>query len=140
MMELPSAVEVVGELAAEADFLSIGSNDLVQYMLAVDRTNEQVSDLYKSHHPAILRAIHRIVAAAQDAGKPVSICGDLVTEVRLLPFLLGIGLRTFSIDIGNAPSLERSIAEIRLDEAKEQARQLLDMGKISDIEAFLSAH
>ena len=80
------------------------------------------------------------VAAAQDAGKPVSICGDLVTEVRLLPFLLGIGLRTFSIDIGNAPSLERSIAEIRLDEAKEQARQLLDMGKISDIEAFLSAH
>ena len=61
MMELPSSVEVAEELAAEADFLSIGSNDLVQYMLAVDRTNEQVSNLYKAHHPAILRAINRIV-------------------------------------------------------------------------------
>ena len=137
MMELPSAVEVAEELADEADFLSIGSNDLVQYMLAVDRTNEQVSALYKSHHPAILRAIHRIVAAAQGAGKPVSICGDLATEAHMIPFLLGIGLRTLSIDIGSAPSIERAIAAIDLAAAEEVAARLLKMGKISEIEAFL---
>ena len=137
MMELPSAVEVAEELANEADFLSIGSNDLVQYMLAVDRTNEQVSALYKSHHPAILRAIHRIVVAAQRAGKPVSICGDLATEAHMIPFLLGIGLRTFSIDIRSAPSIERTIASIDLVEAEQLAIRLLTMGRISEIEAFL---
>ena len=137
MMELPSAVEVAEELANEADFLSIGSNDLVQYMLAVDRTNEQVSALYKSHHPAILRAIHRIVVAAQRAGKPVSICGDLATEAHMIPFLLGIGLRTFSIDIRSAPSIERTIASIDIAEAEQLAIRLLTMGRISEIEAFL---
>ena len=137
MMELPSAVEVAEELADEADFLSIGSNDLVQYMLAVDRTNEQVSALYKSHHPAILRAIHRIVVAAQRAGKPVSICGDLATEAHMIPFLLGIGLRTFSIDIRSAPSIERTIASIDLAEAEQLAIRLLTMGRISEIEDFL---
>ena len=125
------------ELADEADFLSIGSNDLVQYMLAVDRTNEQVSALYKSHHPAILRAIHRIVVAAQRAGKPVSICGDLATEAHMIPFLLGIGLRTFSIDIRSAPSIERKIASIDLAEAEQLAIRLLTMGRISEIEDFL---
>ena len=137
MMELPSAVEVAEELADEADFLSIGSNDLVQYMLAVDRTNEQVSALYKPHHPAILRAIHRIVVAAHQAGKPVSICGDLATEAHMIPFLLGIGLRTLSIDIRSAPSIERTIAAIDLSEAEELATQLLTMGRISEIEAAI---
>lgn len=137
MMELPSAVEVAEELADEADFLSIGSNDLVQYMLAVDRTNEQVSALYKSHHPAILRAIHRIVVAAQRAGKPVSICGDLATETHMIPFLLGIGLRTLSIDIRSAPSIERTIASIDLAEAEKLAIRLLAMGRISEIEAAI---
>ena len=103
MVELPSAVEVADELAFEADFLSIGSNDLIQYMLAVDRTNEKVSNLYLAHHPAILRAINRVVAAAQTHGKDVSICGDLSANKRMLPFLLGVGLRKFSIDYRQCP-------------------------------------
>jgi len=137
MMELPSAVEVVDELAHEADFLSIGSNDLIQYMLAVDRTNEKVSSLYRAHHPAILRAINRIVAAAQTHGKHVSICGDLSADSRMLPFLLGVGLRNFSIDIVNAPTVQRLVNAISLKDAEKIAEQMLDLGRISEIEAYL---
>jgi len=109
MMELPAAVEVADELAQEADFLSIGSNDLIQYMLAVDRTNEQVSNLYLAHHPAVLRAVNRIVSAAIAHGKDISICGDLSADPRMLPFLVGIGLKKFSIDIIHAPTIRSGI-------------------------------
>jgi phosphotransferase system enzyme I (PtsP) len=138
MMELPSAVEVSGELAQEADFLSIGSNDLIQYMLAVDRTNEQVSGLYLAHHPAILRAINRIVSAGRSHGKDVSICGDLSADPRMLPFLLGIGLKKFSIDIVNAPKMQRLIGSITLEKAEEMANCMLGFGRISEVEAYLA--
>ncbi len=137
MVELPSAVEVIDELAQAADFLSIGSNDLIQYMLAVDRTNERVSNLYLAHHPAILRAVNRIVAAAQTHGKDVSICGDLSADKRMLPFLLGVGLRKFSIDIVNAPAVQRLVGATTLKDAEAIANHMLDLGRISEIEAFL---
>lgn len=138
MIELPSAVEVVDELAYEADFLSIGSNDLIQYMLAVDRTNEKVSNLYLAHHPAILRAINRVVAAAQTHGKDVSICGDLSADEHMLPFLLGAGLRKFSIDIVNAPTVQRLVGSFTIAEAEETANHMLELGRISEIEAYLT--
>jgi phosphotransferase system enzyme I (PtsP) len=137
MMELPSAVEVADELAQEADFLSIGSNDLIQYMLAVDRTNEQVSNLYLAHHPAVLRSINRIVSAARMHNKDVSICGDLSTDPRMLPFLMGVGLRTFSIDIVNAPTVQRLVQSCTLKEADDIAAHMLAFGRISEVEAFL---
>ncbi len=137
MMELPSAVEVVDELAEEADFLSIGSNDLIQYMLAVDRTNEQVSKLYLAHHPAILRSMKRIVSSALAHGKDISICGDLSADPLMLKFLLGIGLRNFSIDIINAPSIQRTVQETPLAQAEKIAKTMLEFGRISEVEAFL---
>ncbi len=137
MMELPSAVEVADELAQEADFLSIGSNDLIQYMLAVDRTNEKVSKLYLAHHPAILRAMNRIVSAGRRHKKDVSICGDLSADPRMLPFLLGIGLRKFSIDSVNAPAVQRLVSAADLADAQEAARTMLTFGRISEVEAFL---
>ncbi len=137
MMELPSAVEVVDELAQEADFLSIGSNDLIQYMLAVDRTNEMVSKLYLAHHPAILRAMNRIVAAGLTHEKDVSICGDLAADSRMLPFLLGIGLRKFSIDSVNAPMVQRLVNSMDIGKAESIANRMLDFGRISEVDAFL---
>ena len=137
MMELPSAVELADELAQEADFLSIGSNDLIQYTLAVDRTNEQVANLYLAHHPAILRSINRIVSAAIRHGKDVSICGDLSSDPRMLPFLLGIGLKKFSIDILSAPTVQRLINSVTLDDARDIAERMLSYGRISEIDAFL---
>jgi len=139
MMELPSAVEVSDELAREADFLSIGSNDLIQYMLAVDRTNEQVSNLYLAHHPAILRAISRIVSAALRHGKDVSICGDLSADPKMLPFLLGVGLKKYSIDIMNAPELQRLVGGITISHAQATAERMLGFGRISEVESFLES-
>lgn len=138
MMELPSAVEVAEELAREADFLSIGSNDLIQYMLAVDRTNEQVSNFYLAHHPAVLRSIHRIVSAARSKGKDISICGDLAKDPRMLPFLLGVGLRKFSIDIINAPAVQRLVEFCSMADAEHVARNMLGFGRIREVEAFLA--
>ncbi len=137
MIELPSAVEVADELAQEADFLSIGSNDLIQYMLAVDRTNERVSSLYRAHHPAILRAINRVVNAAKTHGKDISICGDLSADKRMLPFLLGVGLRKFSIDIVNAPTVQRLVGATTIEETEAIAARMLDLGRISEIDAYL---
>lgn len=137
MIEVPAAVEIADELAAEADFLSIGSNDLVQYLLAVDRTNEHISDLYIAHHPAALRAMKRVADAALAHGKPVSLCGEMAADRRMLPFLLGIGIRTLSVEVRQIPALHKAIAAIRIDEARRKADALLRMGRIRDIEAAL---
>ncbi|MCC6354174.1 MAG: phosphoenolpyruvate--protein phosphotransferase [Verrucomicrobiae bacterium] len=137
MVEVPAAVEMADELAREADFLSIGSNDLVQYLLAVDRTNEHVSDLYVAHHPAVLRAMKRATDAAIARGKPISLCGQMASDPRMLPFLLGIGIRTLSVEVRQIPALHKAIAAIRADDARRKADALVRMGRAGDIEAAL---
>ncbi|MDA0577383.1 MAG: phosphoenolpyruvate--protein phosphotransferase [Verrucomicrobia bacterium] len=137
MVELPSAIEVAPELAAEADFLSIGGNDLVQYILAVDRTNAQMSDMYVSYHPSILRALKRITDAASAAGKPVSFCGEMATDVRMLPFLIGIGIHRLSVEPRQIPRVRQSIATLCLAETRTHAAHLLRLGRITEIEQAL---
>ena len=114
MIELPSAVEIADELAQEADFLCIGSNDLVQYILAVDRTNEQIADLYLPYHPAVLRALKRIADAAEKQEVDLSICGDIACDSRMIPFLLGIGIRTLSMDSVWIQKVQKRINEVSL--------------------------
>ena len=137
MIELPSAVMMANELAAEADFLSIGSNDLIQYLLAVDRTNDEVADWFTPWHPAVLRALALIVAAAEKAGKPISLCGNLGSDPQMLPFLLGIGLRTLSMDSMAIPAVQRLIEGIDLDRARYQANKMLAFGHIEEVAEFL---
>jgi len=138
MIEVPSAVEVAGELAAEADFLSIGSNDLVQYLLAVDRTNEHISDLYLSHHPAVLRSMRRAAEACLAHDKPLSLCGEMAADPKMLPFVLGIGIRTLSVEVRQIPVLHKNIAAIRMEDAVRRADKLLRLGRIQDIEIALN--
>lgn len=130
MVELPSTIEIINELAEEVDFFSIGTNDLVQYLLAVDRTNEKVANLYLPQHPAVLRALKKIVDAALKYGKDVSICGDLAADPKFLPFLLGIGLRTFSLDARYLSKMHKSLCGIVLSQAQQQAGELLKQNKI----------
>jgi len=137
MIELPSAVEVIDELAQHCDFLCIGTNDLTQYMLAVDRTNTAVANLYLPHHPAVLRALNRICASAARHKTDVSICGELAANPDIVPFLLGIGLRTLSLDPEKIPQIQRIIATIDTKEAKRLATSLLQMPTIAAIEASL---
>lgn len=133
MIELPSAVAVVEELAEAADFLSIGSNDLVQYILAVDRTNQHISDLFIPHHPAVLRAMARVVSAARDRGKPVSLCGEMASTPAFARFLIGIGLRIFSVEVRSLPGAQQSIAAVNAKESKSFAADILSLARISDI-------
>lgn len=137
MIELPSAATMANELAAAADFLSIGSNDLIQYLLAVDRTNDAMAAWFTPHHPAVLRSLKWIVDAAAKAGKPISLCGNLAADARMLPFLLGIGLRTLSMDSMEIPAVQRRIEQIDMDRARYQANQMLSFGQMAEVERYL---
>lgn len=137
MAEIPSAVTMIDDLAFEADFISIGTNDLVQYILAVDRTNEKVSHLYTSHHPAILKSLKKIAEAALRHKKEVSLCGDMAHESRYLRFLLGIGIKTLSVDPIYISKIRKAVSEIDMEEAKAQADLLLAQNKIQSIEEIM---
>jgi phosphoenolpyruvate-protein kinase (PTS system EI component) len=137
MVELPSAVELIEDLAHEVDFMSIGTNDLIQYMLAVDRTNDQVSKLYLSHHPAILRAIERVASVAKKHGRDVSICGDIAMDPKMIPFLLGAGVTKLSLPSRRAYAIQQAIQQVSMEKAVYIARQMLACSRIVDVEALL---
>ncbi len=139
MVELPAVVDLVDEFAREADFFSIGTNDLVQFLLAVDRTNESVADFYLPHHPSVLRVLNRIARAARAHDCDLSVCGDMAHQTQYIPFLLGIGIRTLSVDPIYLLRSQQAIAAISLDEAESLAQSMLSMSQISDITALLQA-
>ena len=134
MIEVPSAVELADDLALEADFLCIGSNDLVQYILAVDRTNERIADLYIPYHPAVLRAIKRVVDGATAHGKLVSLCGDMATDERVLPVLIGLGIRTFSMDARRLPRIQTAIKSMKFSDLRTLADDVLHIGSLKAVE------
>lgn len=136
MIELPSSVLLIEELAKEADFLSIGSNDLIQYMLGVDRTNSSVSGLFQGEHPAILKTLKKVSAAALKYNKPLSMCGTLSMNKNILYFSLGVGITRFSIPPMTAYSIQKFIGLISLAEAKKDAKKLLEMKSIEEINDF----
>lgn len=125
MVELPSAIEIAPELAAEADFFSIGTNDLIMYLLAADRTNHRVADIYRPIHPALLRGVNRVVRAAEDAGIPVSVCGATAADPVMITFYLGIGVTRFSVDIEHVREVSRFVSVRSVGEARETARRML---------------
>ena len=140
MVELPSVVETMAAFAAEADFFAIGTNDFVQYMLGVDRANKRVADYYRPEHPAVLRALARVVSVAADHAKPVSICGEMGHDVRLLPFLLGIGIRALSIDPQFMPAVHRRITGLDLGHCRRQAEALLAADSVAAVHRLLAAN
>ena len=138
MIEVPAVIEIIDEFVKVADFFSLGTNDLVQYMLAVDRTNEEVADLYIPHHPSVLRAIKRVAEAATAAGKEMSVCGDMASDARYLRFLIGCGIRTLSMNPRYMAESQKIIGEIDARKAKTLARRLVSTGDIGSIENELS--
>lgn len=139
MVELPSAVEVANELAREADFLSVGSNDLVQYLLGVDRTNEAVSSLYVAQHPAVLRALQRVIRAAVNHDTSVSICGELAADPTLIPFLIGAGLKKLSVNPKLIPQVQKAVESYSFRECLVIAEKALSLGTIKEVREFLGA-
>jgi phosphotransferase system enzyme I (PtsI) len=144
MIEVPSAALIADHLAREVDFFSVGTNDLIQYALAVDRNNEHVTDLYQPLHPAILRMIHGVVRAADDNGIPVSVCGEMAGDPLGAAVLLGLGVRRLSVSPRRLPRIKRRIREIDLTAIDAAIHECLDLASESDVrqhlaEAFLAA-
>jgi phosphotransferase system enzyme I (PtsI) len=139
VIEIPAAAYRADLLAREVDFLTIGTNDLIQYCLAVDRADERVSQLYEPLHPAILRVILAVRRAAARQRIPVSVCGEMASDPTLLALLVGLGLREFSMTPGAIPVAKQVLAELRSDELRALARRVLRLATIDEIEQELLA-
>lgn len=127
MMEVPAAVMVADSLAREADFLSVGTNDLVQYTLAVDRGNEQVSALYSPHHPAVLRFLQMIADAARRHGIWAGVCGEMASDFAALPLLIGLRISELSVAPGQLLAVKRAVRQLRADECELLFRDCLQL-------------
>jgi phosphotransferase system enzyme I (PtsI) len=133
MVEIPSAAIVADQLAREVDFFSIGTNDLIQYALAIDRVNEHVSYLYEPLHPAILRLIRRIVDAGHDAGIPVAMCGEMAGEPLYTYVLIGLGIDELSMNATSIPRVKRILRQSVAYEARDFVGELLAHATATDI-------
>jgi len=137
MVEVPSAALVADILAREVDFFSIGTNDLIQYTLAADRNNENVAHLYNPTDPAVLRLIKRVVEAADKEQIEVNVCGEMSGEPLYVPLLVGLGLRQLSVTPRKVPEIKRVIRQLRVDEARRLADQVLEMDTARQVGSFL---
>jgi phosphotransferase system enzyme I (PtsI) len=139
MIEVPAAALVADLLAREVDFFSIGTNDLIQYALAVDRNNEHVTDLYQPLHPAILRMIRFVAESADAAGIPLSVCGEMAADRRCAPLLVGMGLRRLSMSPRLVPTIKTLLRGLRLSELVEAARVCSGLATAAEVAAHLDA-
>jgi phosphoenolpyruvate-protein phosphotransferase (PTS system enzyme I) len=137
MIEVPGAALAADSLAAEADFFAIGTNDLIQYTLAIDRSDEQVAHLYNPLHPAVLRLIQFAIEAALRRGMPISICGEMAGEPRFTALLLGLGLRNLSMAPRNIPRVKQRIRSLDIVAATRRARAIMDQSDSGRIAALL---
>ncbi|MBI5499282.1 MAG: phosphoenolpyruvate--protein phosphotransferase, partial [Deltaproteobacteria bacterium] len=135
MIEVPSAVVVADLLARDAAFFSIGTNDLVQYALAIDRANERVAHLYQPFHPAMLRLIRQAVDAGRGAGIPVAMCGAMAEDPLALPLLVGLGLERLSIAPSAVPLVKAVVRALRMEDARRVALAALDLGTAEEVAA-----
>lgn len=136
MVEIPAAALAADILAEEVDFFSIGTNDLIQYTMACDRTNEKVAYLYQPLHPAILRLIKRVIEAAHAAGKWVGMCGEMAGQPEAIPILLGLGLDEFSMSAAAIARAKALIAAITLEKARDVAAEVLKMSTADQVRSY----
>lgn len=136
MIELPSAVMVIEEICRVADFISIGTNDLVQYLIGVDRSNDHVSWLYTPRHPSVLRALNIITKGAIKMNCDVSLCGNIAGETDMVKVLIGMGLRKFSMNPVKILEIQKSIETVDSKEAELLAASLLKLGQVKEVKAY----
>ena len=137
MIEVPSAAVIADFLATEADFFAIGTNDLIQYSLAIDRANENVSYLYEPLHPALLRLIKGVIDAGKRAGIPVSMCGEMASDPIYAIMLIGLGLEIFSMNPSNVPVIKNVIRSVRYRDCRRIAEIALQKKTAQEIEEFV---
>ncbi|MFO1021028.1 MAG: phosphoenolpyruvate--protein phosphotransferase, partial [Planctomycetales bacterium] len=137
MVEVPSAALMAEEFAREVDFFSIGTNDLIQYTLAVDRANTQVANLFSSGDPSVLRLIEQVVRAGQKAGIPVTVCGQMSSDPAYTALLLGLGVRQISVTPHSVPELKEVIRHLSIGQAEEIAAHARSLDVARDVESYV---
>ena len=138
MIEIPAAALIARQLAAEVDFFSLGTNDLVQYVLAADREDETIAPYYQPLHPAVLRLVGSVADVARETGRPLTICGDIAGDPLYTELLLGLGLRALSVAAGELLVVKNRIRKTNLGEARAFAEQALTLGSASEVEALVT--
>jgi len=138
MIEIPAAVMIADKLASEVDFFSIGTNDLIQYTVAVDRMNERIAEMHTPYHPAVLRLIKKTIEAAHAEDIWVGMCGEAAGEELLLPFLLGAGLDEFSMSAVSILKIKEILTKWTLAEAEEVSKEVLNLGTVSEVKDYLN--
>lgn len=139
MIEVPSAALLASTFAREVDFFSIGTNDLVQYTLAVDRTNERVADLFNPTHPAVLKLVRDVVRAARRRDVPVSSCGESAGDIEFAALLIGLGVRTLSVTPGSVPSIKRLVRSISMDRCERLAKKAISFDSDTEVSMYVRA-
>jgi phosphotransferase system enzyme I (PtsP) len=134
MIEVPAAVQIADFLIREVDFFSIGTNDLIQYTLAADRNNAKVQHYYDPYHPAVLHSIKRVADSAAQAGKSLSLCGEMASDPLNAILLLGLGITEFSLSAPSLPAVKQALRAISRKEAEEFAGGLLKLGSAVEIQ------
>jgi phosphotransferase system enzyme I (PtsI) len=137
MVEVPSSAVMAREMAREVDFISIGTNDLIQYSLAVDRSNNLVADLYRPTSPAVLRLIAEVISAGEAERTDVSMCGEMAADPLMVPVLVGLGLRSFSMNPQAVPVVRALIRQLSFREAGQISRQAMKLVTARDVEEYL---
>jgi phosphotransferase system enzyme I (PtsI) len=136
-LEVPGAAMVADLLAPSVDFFSVGTNDLIQYLLAVDRTDPRVSSLYEPLHPAVLRTLSQVARAASESGRPLSVCGEMAGQPLEAVVLVGLGIRELSMAPSAIPRVKAALRSVRADHAREVAEGCLALPSRTEIEAYL---
>jgi len=138
MIEVPSAVTMADILAKHADFFSIGTNDLIQYALAIDRVNEHVAFMYQPFHPAILRMIVQVIKAAKQAGIQVALCGEMAGDPLCTSVLLAMGIDELSLNAGSIPVIKKVIRSLSLQQAKADLRKIMKLDTATQVREFIT--
>jgi len=137
MIEIPAAALALNTFTRRLDFLSIGTNDLIQYTLAIDRTDDTVAHLYDPLHPAVLQLVAHVIRGANKAGVPVAVCGEMAGETRLTRVLLGFGLRQFSMHPAQLLSVKQQVLKSDLREVTQLANRMLKTDDSEKLHALL---
>jgi phosphotransferase system enzyme I (PtsP) len=138
MIEVPAAVQIIDYLIKEVDYVSVGTNDLIQYTLAADRNNASVKQYYDQYHPAILHSIKRVADAANKAGKKVSVCGEMASDPLCALLLTGMGIREFSLSAPSIPVVKQALRANSFEACRRLARAALACGSSADMARCLA--
>ncbi len=139
MIEVPAAIYQVSELASRVDFLSVGTNDLIQYLLAVDRNNPRVASVYDGLHPSVLRALHQLSKGAKKKNKPISVCGELASDPLALVLLVGMGFTSVSMSASALLRMKWVVRSVSLEEAQQLVKEVIEMEDAKEVRCYLES-